>query len=361
MKKILFLTETFPPDLCGVADYVLMLASNLVEEYEVHIVTRKSDSNSLLLDKRINLYEILSGKAYIFQAIRTINVIQPDIVDVQLAYSGSGYLHKENLLTLMNALAILSLTQSTKRCLTIHELSSFLDDAPSFLRVCYRAIRDYCQTRFYDYYLCMSRKYLTYLKKAENKLALLGFSNVPTIRNHNRIENRNLIFFGTIGHNKKIDSLIQVFRDLNRGNPCFHLTFVGGIVEGFESTFFCLLKSLPRKSWSYEGRLSGNELATVLDRSSYAIFPFLVTDKNTSVLAMLANRLVVIALCESLPTYAQNGNSFYGLSQLSASVIRGIVSDTLGKTVSYPDSNQLLSAHLMQRREIYERLLTSSA
>ena len=30
-------------------------------------------------------------------------------------------------------------------------------------------------------------------------------------------------------------------------------------------------------------------------------------------------------------------------------------------TISYPHSNQLLSAHLMQRKEIYERLLTSSA
>lgn len=361
MKKLVYVTETFPPDLCGVADYVALVASALANEYEVHIITRKDkDADITTPFQGITVHKILSGKDYIFQAGHLIKILKPDIVDVQLAYSNDSQLHKQNLLTIFNPLILRYFYRNAAFCLTIHELSSYLQDRPSQMRRIYRTLRDYGQTRFYDHYFCVSRSYLSYFKGTPKKSFLPNFSNIPTLRSHNQTYNQSILFFGTIASGKCIDELVRIFHRLYERDSKYHLVFAGGIANEYLSTFEHLLQSLPPDSYTYAGRLTVNELEPWLNQCSYAIYPFIVFDKNASALAMLTNRLIVIAKCIEPPVYASYGSNFYGLPNLTASAIQAIIDETMGKPVVFPDNKDLLAAHVKQRQNVYQKL-TSAA
>lgn len=359
MRKLVFLTDTFPPDLCGVADYTDRVASELSNNYEVHVITRKGTGEKVSVKGGVTVHETLRGKSYILKAAQQIKAIQADIVDVQLAYSNASCLHQQNLLTIINPVVLRSLTRSAKYCLTIHELSTYLSDCPSRLRAIYRALRDYGQTRLYDHYFCVSQTYLDYLQSTKNKTFLPSFSNIPTVRSHNRIENRNLLYFGTIGPNKFLRDLFQTFQALYERDSRFHLYIVGGIVADYQDTFFRLVEPLPISSWTYKGRLEAAELEPLLNNCSYALYPFPVSDKNASVIAMLTNQMVVIAVCKSVPFYAASGNNFRALEKMQPDAVQSVVASTLGCQTLYPDNEKFLANHITQRREIYESLLST--
>ena len=357
MKKLVFLTETFPPDLCGVADYVAQLASALSVDYEVHIVTRKGDVDTTLVSKQVIIHTVLEGNTYIFDAVHILQTIQPDIIDVQLAYSSASHLHQLNFFTLINSFILRYFSYSSKRCLTVHELSTYLSDHPSSLRSFYRTLRDYGQTRFFDYYFCVSPSSLNYFKHRENKIFLPHFSNIPTLRTHNRVYNHDLLYFGTLAQNKHIPKLFEVFKKLHQQNCNFRLHIVGGIVSNFENTFFALTQTLPQDSYTYHGRLCIHSLSSVLDQCSYALYPFSINDKNSSVLAMLTNLLVVIANCRTVPVYASYGNNFYCVPEFDSTKIKPILDKTLGTTTSYPHDREIMSTHLRIRKNIYNNYL----
>lgn len=359
MKKLVFLTDTFPPDLCGVADYVDRVAAELSDSYEVHVITRKGTRKKVSTKGGVTVHKVLEGKGYILKAAQQMKAIQADIVDVQLAYSNASCLHKQNLLTIINPAVLRLLTRPAKYCLTIHELSTYLSDCPSRLRAAYRTLRDYGQTRLYDHYFCVSQTYLNYLKSTEHKSFLPSFSNIPTVRSHNRIENRNLLYFGTIGPSKRLHDLFQTFQALYERDSQFHLYIVGGIVAGYQDDFFKLVESLPTGSWTYKGRLEVAELEPLLNNCSYALYPFPISDKNASVIAMLTNRLVVIAVCKSVPFYAALGNHFHALEKMRPDAVQSIIASTHGDQTLYPNNEKLLADHITQRRETYESLLST--
>jgi glycosyltransferase involved in cell wall biosynthesis len=359
VKKIVFLSDTYPPDLCGVADYVAILGERLASSYEIHIITRKDKLTGTNHHGALTVHPILSGKTYIFGAIQRIQCIQPHVLDVQLSYSSASQLHQQNLVTVINSLLLKSMAYPIKLCLTIHELSTYLLDCPTWKRKLYRRLRDYGQTRFYDYYFCTSQSYLDYLKRTSRKTFLPNFSNIPSMRSHNLINTKSIIFFGTIGPRKNIDLLCHLFGQLNRLDPKIHLYFVGGIVTGYEHPFLQLLGTLPTGSCSNLGHLETGEMGKVLDVCSYAIFPFSVSDKNASVLAMLVNSLVVIACCDRLPFYATQGDNFYGVSDMTVASIEAIISATFGKRTYYPKNEDLIAQHLEQRQTVYQQLLAS--
>ncbi|MCM1985147.1 glycosyltransferase [Lyngbya confervoides] len=358
MKKLVFITDTYPPDLCGVADYVELVAMALSTTYEVHVITRCIDIPRKTVTNGVVVYEVLHGKAYIFKAIHLIKSIQPDIIDVQLSYSSASQLHKRNLFTIVNPIIFHLSTRSIKRCLTVHELTTYLNDKPSLLRATYRKVRDRAQTQGYHYYFCTDTTYLSFFKNKKNKSFLQSFSNIRSTRSHNLINSKNLVFFGTIAPNKNLDALCNIFNELHYLDPNVHLYVVGGIVAGFKEKFSNLTKCLPPGGWTYTDYLDNNALAILLDKCSYAIFPFSITNKNASVLAMLVNRLVVIAECESLPVYADYGNNFYPVHNIDSNKVYSIIKATQNTETYFPDNGELLKDHVSKRCNVYQHLLS---
>jgi glycosyltransferase involved in cell wall biosynthesis len=356
--KLAIITETFPPDLCGVADYVEIIAKELAITYEVYIITRKLKQINIYDLQNIKIYEIMNSKFYILKVISYLKKIKPDIIDIQLSYSLASKLHKMNIFTLINS-SLLKLTlPKTKLVCTVHELSylcEFLKE--SKIRRLYRKIRDYCNTRFFDYYFCLNKVYLNYFTQTSKKEFIENFSNIPTLRECKFINSYNILFFGIITSNKNIEKLSNLFKILLKKNQKFHLFLVGGIVKDYQKKFEQIMADLPNTSWDYLEKLNFNELKIILNQCSYAIFPFKVSDKNASVLAMLVNGLIVIAECDSTPEYSKYGNNFYGMNELDVESVYQVISSTFGSQVEYTKNQELIQKHITRRKVVYENIL----
>lgn len=348
------ISETFPPDLCGVADYVQILATELANDFEVHVLTRSQGEVKQYRLDRVTVHEMMRSRFYIWDVIRCLKLIQPDIVDIQLSYSGASRFNQFNLLSLFNS-GLIRLLIKSSLCCTVHELSSFLP-SNSHLRQIYRQIRDYGHTRWFDYYFCVDRRYLGYFK-TPRKIYLENFSNIPTLSHKQQVNSRTILYFGTIAQHKNIDRLLQIFQSLQLLEPTCQLFLVGGVVENYQAAFSQILSEFSQDAVQYLGRLDDGELQAVLYQCSYAIFPFPITDKNASVLAMLVNGLIVLAESHRTSVFSQNHPTIYQTEQLTPGFIQAVIHQTYGQPLTYPTSDQLIAHHLQQRRSVYDQLM----
>jgi len=355
---IAIISETFPPDLCGVADYVNLLAQALSSTYDVHLITRAYNGRKTYRLGAVTIHEVMMSKLYLLDVIKCLRQIKPALIELQLAYSlAANWLNKFNLFSSFTGILIRLLLKAKLVC-TVHELTTFLDDGrTSLLRRLYRNLRDYLSTRLFDYYFCVDRTYLRYFKH-DHKLFLPSFSNIPSLVEKTAAGTYNFLFFGTIAPHKKIDGLVNLFGELLTLEPQSKLFIVGGLTDGYdEATLQRLLAPLPTDSVHYCGRLSITDLETVLTTCSYALFPFPVTDKNASVLAMMVNGLVVIAETHVETIFETYGNTFYKTSCLTATLIHQVVQRTIGQSLTYKTHQELLEHHIQTRIQVYESLI----
>lgn len=360
--KLVFISETFFPDLCGVADYVYILSQQLSTSYEVHVITRAVDEVKYYTLNGVNVHEIMTSKLYALDVVNLLRKLKPDLVDIQLSYSlAANRLNQFNIFSSFISFFIRS-TIKTKLVCTIHELTSYLNDGRnSHIRGLYRQFRDYFGTRLFDYYFCVDRSYLEYIK-CDRKLFLPNFSNIPSLVHKTKVNSKHFLYFGTIAPHKNIDHLLNLFSNLLQLEPECKLFLVGGLTEGVEQVALQdKLARLPEHAVQYLGRLSIEELTKPLADCSYALFPFLVTDKNASVLAIMVNGLVVIAESDSETIFERYGNTFYKTPQLTPEFIHQVMEQTSDQMLNYKTYDQLLKDHVELRSSVYQSLITSSA
>lgn len=358
-QAIAIISETFPPDLCGVADYVSLLAQALSSTYDVHVITRAYNGRNIYRIGAVTIHEVMMSKLYLLDVIKCLRQIKPALIELQLAYSlAANWLNKFNLFPSFTSILI-RLLLKTKLVCTVHELTTFLDDGhTSLLRRLYRNLRDYLSTRLLDYYFCVDRTYLRYFKH-DRKLFVPSFSNIPSLVKKTEANAYNFLFFGTIAPHKNIDRLVKLFAELLTLEPNSQLLIVGGLTGGYdEAALEKLLAPLPAESVTYCGRLSTTNLTKVLASCSYALFPFPVTDKNASVLAMMVNGLVVIAEANVETIFETYGNNFYKTSCLTATFIHQVVKRTIGQPLNYKTHQELLENHVQTRIQVYETLMS---
>lgn len=354
--RIVVISETFPPDVCGVADYVLILCQYLSEYYDVYVITRQFDSPKIYNLGNVTVCEVIDSKLYIFKVLNILNEISPHIIDVQLSYSSASEINSKNLFSPFYSLLIRKKFSQSVLCCTVHELSSLLETNSWVIEI-YRKIRDYGHTLMFDHYFCADARYLNCIK-ASDKSFLANYSNIPTFKFTKKIDSYNLLYFGTINQKKQINKLINLFFNLLERDKLFHMTIVGAVSESYRREFEDIIKLAPAGKITYLDYLDKDDIESVIDKCSYAIFPFPVTDRNASVLAMLVNGLIVIAECEDLPHYSTYGNNFYRVQDVSdvKSVYEIIVSN-LGKCTHYLNNDQIINNHIKKRKKIYQTLL----
>ena len=358
-RTIALISETFPPDLCGVADYVDQLSQALSSDYDVHVITRINSDKQSYRIQDVTVHEVMASKRYILDVVKLLKQLKPDLIDIQLAYSlAANWLNQFNLFSSLSS-SLVRLSLRTKLVCTVHELTSFLDDGKSSLtRKLYRHLRDYLNTRWFDYYLCVDRSYLTYFKH-DRKLFLPNFSNIPSLVKKTNANSYAILFFGTLAPHKQLDRLISLFAELLTLEPRSNLWLVGGQIKDFDDvTLQRLLAQLPKQSINHCGRLSVTDLEAVLRTCDYALFPFPVTDKNASVLAMMVNGLVVIAETKVETVFGNYGNNFYQTSCLTASFIDQVIRNTRKQSLVYPSYQELLNKHVETRMHVYKTLMS---
>jgi glycosyltransferase involved in cell wall biosynthesis len=358
-RTIALISETFPPDLCGVADYVDQLSQALSADYDIHVITRAKSGKRSYQRHSVTIHEVMTSKRYIFDVITCLKQLKPDLIDIQLAYSvAANWLNQFNLFSSLNS-TLIRLSLKTKLVCTIHELTSFLEDGKSSLpRTLYRRLRDYLNTRLFDYYFCVDRAYLNYFKH-DRKLFLPNFSNIPSLVTKTIANSQAILFFGTLAPHKNLDRLISLFTELLALEPRRNLWIVGGQTKEADDVILQqLVAPLPKQSVNYCGRLSGADLEAVLATCSYALFPFPVTDKNASVLATMVNGLVVIAETKVATVFETYGNNFYPTSCLTANFIDHVIGKTWEQPLVYPSSQALLHKHVETRMHVYQTLMS---
>ena len=352
MLKLAIISETFPPDLCGVADHVLILAEQLSKNYEVHVLTRKLGIGRHYKIDKIFVHEILSSKSYILSAIYFLKKIYPDIIDIQISYSSASQLHKKNIFSLCNSFLLRICFNQSKLFCTVHELTSFLQTNNPPLSI-YRKIRDYFHTRFYDYYFCVDKRYLQYFKSS-NKSFIPHFSNIPTLLKTKKITSPSILYFGTIAKHKNIEKLISLIDKISFIKSDIKLILIGGIVNSYKFEFQKLIAQSSKRNINYLGFLKKDEIASIINECSYAIFPFKVLDKNSSILAMLVNGLIVIAETDEDLEFSRHHNNLYTTKELTQEFIIHVIDSTLNSEIE-PYSNDILVANnIAIRIAIYE-------
>ena len=355
MLKLAIISDTFPPDLCGVADHVLILAQQLSRNYEVHVLTRKfAIARHYKIDK-VFVHEILSSKLYILSAIYFLKKIYPDIIDIQLSYSSASQLHKKNIFSLCNSFLLrISFKQSKLFC-TVHELTSFLQTNNPLLSI-YRKARDYFHTRFYDYYFCVDKRYLQYFKSSK-KSFIPHFSNIPTLLKRKKIVSPSILYFGTIAKHKNIDKLISLIDKISSTRPEVKLILIGGIVDSYKFEFQKLIAQSSKKNINYLGFLEEDAIVSIINECSYAIFPFKVLDKNSSILAMLVNGLIVMAETDEDLEFFKYHNNFYTTKELTQEFIIGVIDSTLNSEIEPYNNDVLVANNIAKRIATYESIL----
>jgi len=351
-KIIVLISETFPPDLCGVADYIFITGQELSKKYEVHILTRKKSKVKHYSIDGVAVHEIMSSKFYILDIIQFLRTINPEIIDVHLSYSSASQLHKKNIFSLCNSFLLRICFNKSKLFCTVHELTSFLQTNNPLLAI-YRKARDYFHTRFYDYYFCVDKRYLQYFKSS-NKSFIPHFSNIPTLLKTKKITSPTILYFGTIAKHKNIDKLISLIDKISSIKSDIKLILIGGIVDSYKFQFQKLIAQSSKKNIDYLGFFKQDEIVSIINECSYAIFPFKVLDKNSSILAMLVNGLIVIAETDENLEFSRHHNNFYTTKELTQEFIIHVIDSTLNSEIE-PYSNDILVANnIAIRIAIYE-------
>ena len=351
-KTIVLISETFPPDLCGVADYVCITGQELSKKYEVHILTRKKSKAKHYSINKVTVHEIMSSKFYILDVIQFLRTINPEIIELHLSYSSASQLHKKNIFGLCNSFLLRICFNQSKLFCTVHELTSFLQTNNPLLSI-YRKVRDYFHTRFYDHYFCVDKRYLQYFKSL-NKSFIPHFSNIPTLLKIKKITSPSMLYFGTIAKHKNIDKLISLIDKISSIKPDIKLILIGGIVDSYKFEFQELITQYSQKKIDYLGFFNQDEIVSVINECSYAIFPFKVLDKNSSVLAMLVNGLIVIAETDEELEFSRHHNNFYTTKEMTQDFIIHVIDSTLNSEIE-PYSNDILIANnIAIRIAVYE-------
>jgi glycosyltransferase involved in cell wall biosynthesis len=353
-RIIVIISETFPPDLCGVADHIFILGKELSKRYEVHILTRKKSKVKHYFVDGLAVHEIMSSKFYILSIIQFLRTINTEIIDVHLSYSSSSKLHKKNIFSLCNSFLLMIFFKRTKLFCTVHELTSFLTTNNSLLSI-YRKIRDYFHTRFYDYYFCVDKRYLSYFKS--NKAVFVPhFSNIPTIVKKKKIDSCSILYFGTISEGKNIENLMRLINEISLIKSDIKLILVGGIIDSYRLKFQYLLNQTSSENIVYLGFLDQVNIIPIIEECSYAIFPFKIFDKNSSVLAMLVNGLIVMVETDEDLEFSKYHTNFYTTKKLTQEFITSVIDSTLNSEIEPYNNDILVANNIAKRIEIYESI-----
>ena len=229
LDKIMIISETFPPDLCGVADHVDVLAQNLSMDYDIHIVTRVSSGTKHL--ENITVHQVITSNFYILGIIKLIREVKPKIVEVHLSYSGASLYNYHNYSSMFNSYFLRLFTNCALIC-TVHELNQ-LHHCTSTIKKMYRKLKDYFNTSMYHFYFYVDKKYAPYLSVHQTSF-LEHFSILPTVCDKTEVNTKTFLYFGTMDSHKEIQKLLDLFQELYAKDEKYRLIMAGGISKGRE-------------------------------------------------------------------------------------------------------------------------------
>ncbi len=260
--KIVFITGSYPPDVCGIGDYTYALASEL-ERQGTNVTIIKQNSWKLndiqMLIKRLENY---------------------DIVHLQYPTRGYGYSLGPHFLSILKPLVV-----------TIHEASqAHLLRRVSLSAFTLRTFKLLFTTEFERNYV---ERYSPWLK-GRTTVIPIG-SSIPKGKKIGKRE-KQVVYFGLIHPKKNIEDFISMAELANNSDLQINFKIIGKIVDKFQSYYDNLKEKSKNLPIEWLINLNNIEVANILAQTTFAYLPFPdgASGRRSSLLATLSNGVITI-------------------------------------------------------------------
>jgi glycosyltransferase involved in cell wall biosynthesis len=263
--KITLISGSYPPDICGVADYTGRLHEHL-QKANVHVC-------------------IFSGKEWgLSSAVhisRELSAIGSDLYHMQYPATGYGWKLGPQFLSLLRPFVI-----------TIHECSQgHILRRLSLLPFTIRARKIIFTNEYEQRY---AQRFVPWIKKRSTVISI--GNNIPLVSGVDKVGVRVVTYFGLIRPEKGLERLIEMgrlFKDRANG---IIVRIIGTVLPGSEE--YCARMRDQSKDLPIEWclGLADEQLSYALAETEVAYLPFPdgASDRRGSLIAMLANGVAII-------------------------------------------------------------------
>jgi glycosyltransferase involved in cell wall biosynthesis len=293
--RVALVTGSYPPDICGVADYTEQLHLKLVAKgLDIVIFNVKRDG-------WIVLYKKLIKEKF-------------DVIHMQYPTIGYGW----SLLPQVFMFFFLG-----KKILTLHEFKE-----RHFLR---RLSMQFFKLSLNTRYVFTNEFELESFSKKNNSLVIPIGSNIPKA-NFNKVEreSNSIVNFGLIRPDRGIEDFL-LFAKRNK-NEIFNFYLVGKVDSRFKDYFEIIKSECEKLNVKVILNLSSQAVSDFLSTMKFAYLPFPdgVSDRRGSLIASMLNDCVVVT---------QFGN--YTTSELKACVVSVDDFEKINNVIHYDFENVL--------------------
>lgn len=263
--KIALISGSYPPDICGVADYTARLEECLRSAgVQVSVYTR-------------GRWALRDGPSI----ARELRGIGADVLHMQYPATGYGWKLGPQLSGLLQPLAM-----------TIHECSqAHLLRRLSLYPFALRAPR-IIFTNEHEQAYC--ERFAPWIK-SRSTLIPIG-NNVPLATGHIARLSNVVTCFGLIRPQKGLEQVLEMARVLKKRGSALSVRMVGTVMPGYEDYYRRLRAEAQDLPVTWVLGLDGEPLSRALAETEVAYLPFPdgASERRSSLIAMLANKAAVI-------------------------------------------------------------------
>ncbi|MFQ3550182.1 MAG: glycosyltransferase [Armatimonadota bacterium] len=268
-RNICIISPSYPPRICGIADYTYMLSNHLSSSgCNINIITSTQNASGDNVKHIDNNWD----NRTINEAIRIISEIKPEVVHIQ--YQAGLYNHNPELLLLPPKLKKMGI----KSVATYHDLNG-----PALLGKLSRFALLLFMTRCNINIVC-SFKQLSAVRRIpfiKNKVVQIPVGAVVDPIPYNKNNNLNspplILHFGFIWRDRGLESLVDACIEVKKNYGDIQLVFAGGIVDKSypaEIKKRANVGGLNDDNIIFTDALENNDLSKLIHQSDICVLPF---------------------------------------------------------------------------------------
>jgi len=289
MRNILFITGSYPPDICGVGDYVSNILKSDISKEKGFSLFYKEKWNIKYLLKYID--EILNtGSSYIC---------------LQYPTQGYGWSLLPHILV-----AFFSIFTKKQTIVCLHEFSesSFKSKFCSCIFLLFGNKIVFTNEYEKEY----ASKLFPYMRKKIEVIKIC--SNIVRTNNIKPLSEReyDFIYFGHIRPQKGIEEFLITMESLLENHPYLKIIIMGQVPKFYENYADTIIKRCKALKINIKLNVSDNVVAELLNSCKYAYLPFPdgVSERRGSFLACLNNGVLIATTKGKYTTKALSDTSF---------------------------------------------------
>ena len=270
--KIVLVSGSYPPAVCGVGDY----SKNLLEAGSEGVWSLYTSNNWRLASLPLH--------------IRSITRMNPDAVVMQYPTQGYGWSLVPHLLGIYY-----SLRPRVKFAVALHEFSQLSLKARAALWMLMGFTQSAIFTSKYEADIAADT-----LSRLRSRSTVIPIKyNIEPVRHVHEmsLRTKDVCYFGQIRPNKGIEQFIDVCKRLLNDHPTLSVYIAGQVPEGYEPYLEAVRRSIEGTSIRIVENMPPDRVTELLNdcRVAYLPFPDGVSERRGSFLAAISNGLAVVA------------------------------------------------------------------